>query len=463
MKVIVWKSTKSLGLLLCASIALVSYSTHAQAADQPNVLIIFSDQHRMASFPGEPYTDVIAPNLQRLAEQGIRFRNGISNYPVCSPFRGMLLTGKAPYINGIIDNNIPMTKPGDSVANAFRDNGYKTGYIGKWHIQKGANNELDEFGFDESTVWEGTNNHTKSRYWDANAGEWVSTTDYNAIGMADQAVDFLQRNSDDQFLLYVSFNPPHSNFFDAPIENRRHFRNRDLQERPNVTSELTGQYTRFANRSWNDKTHAGYLAHIEALDTQIGRVLAQLEETGHAENTIVIYTSDHGEMMLSHGRAGKRTPHEESINIPMVVTWPAKVKPARRSKTLFGAIDIAPTILSLAGIDHDFTFQGKNLADHIVNQSDPGVSYQPLMHIAKENATLGNNHPAERFRGVRTSRYTYAVLEDGPWLLFDNEKDPYQMNNLIDAAEATEEKSRLHALVKQWLAEYNDPFILKED
>lgn len=417
----------------------------------------------MASFPGEPYTDVIAPNMERLAAQGIRFQHGISNYPVCSPFRAMLMTGKAPYVNGVIDNRVHMNEPGDAIAHAFQESGYHTGYIGKWHLQLGGKNELKEFGFDESIVWEGTNNHVKSRYWDANMGAWVNTTDYNAVGMADQAVDFVKRNSDDPFLLYVSFNPPHSNFFDAPIENRRHFRNRELQERPNVTKGLTGQYQRFGKGSWNDRTHAGYLAHIEALDTQIGRVLTQLENSGLAENTIVIYTSDRGEMMLSHGRAGKRTPHEESINIPMVVKWPAQVEPGRRSQVLFGAIDIAPTILSLANIEHDYAFQGRDLADYILQETDPGIMHQPLMHIAKENATLGNDHPSERFRGVRTRRYTYAVLEDGPWLLFDNEKDPYQMNNLIDAPQVAQEKARLHGLVKQWLGEYNDPFVLKED
>lgn len=450
-------------LRIPAIICVLLTSCYAAVADRPNVLVLFSDQHRMASFPGEPYTDAVAPNLKRLAEQGIRFQHGISNYPVCSPFRAMLLTGKAPYVNGVIDNNVPMNEPHDAVANAFRADGYHTGYIGKWHLQEGKGNQLNEFGFDESIIWENTNSHNDSRYWDADAAQWVGTTEYNAFGMADQAVDFIHRNAESPFMLYVSFNPPHSNFLDAPEKYKRRFQNRTLQERPNVSTEMNAAYAEFSKNRWEEETHAGYLSHILALDDAIGAVLKQLEQSGLADNTIVIYTSDHGEMMLSHGRAGKRTPHEESINIPMLVRWPEKVQPGRRSEVLFGAIDIAPTLLALAKIPNEYTFQGHDISQHILTGADLDITYQPLMHIEKGNATLGDDHPAERFRGVRTDRYTYAVDDNGPWLMYDNLYDPYQLVNVVNLPELQEYRRYLHALTRHWLQNYQDPFPLQEN
>ena len=229
--VLMGKKTRLIVLLLGISPG-VHYSANADAP--PNIVVLFSDQHRMASFPGEPDTDVIAPNLERLAGQGARFTNAISNYPVCSPFRAMLLTGLAPYHNGVLDNSMPMNDPGDSVAHAFQGAGYHTGYIGKWHLQMPASNTLEPFGFDESIVWEGTNSHFKSRYWDAARSAWQGNTEYNAFTMAEQALEFLERNHEEPFALYVSFNPPHSNFFDAPEAYRAHFEGRDLRRRRNV-------------------------------------------------------------------------------------------------------------------------------------------------------------------------------------------------------------------------------------
>ncbi len=156
---------------------------HALPDDAPNVVVLFSDQHRMADFPGEEHTSVIAPNLDRLSNQGVRFQNAISNYPVCSPFRAMLLTGLSPYRTGVIDNGEPVKDPGSTMAHAFKKEGYHTGYIGKWHLQMNQKTHLAPFGFNESRIWANTNSHYKSRYLDTDQGKWVDYKDYNAFGM----------------------------------------------------------------------------------------------------------------------------------------------------------------------------------------------------------------------------------------------------------------------------------------
>ena len=428
---------------------------HALPDDAPNVVVLFSDQHRMADFPGEEHTSVIAPNLDRLSNQGVRFQNAISNYPVCSPFRAMLLTGLSPYRTGVIDNGEPVKDPGSTMAHAFKKEGYHTGYIGKWHLQMNQKTHVAPFGFNESRIWANTNSHYKSRYLDTDQGKWVDYKDYNAFGMSEHAVDFIERNQKKPFLLYVSYNPPHSNFFDAPEEFQAHFKNRKLKQRPNVM-EMTEQYELLSKRGWNDTTLAGYLAHIEALDHAIGTVLDTLDRLELSENTIVVYTSDHGEMMLSHGRGGKRVPYEESIRIPFLLRWPKEIKAGQEVKAPFGTIDVVPTLLNLAGLEQLSNLNGYDFSATVTKGAKPPVKSQPIMHIQKSNASHGDKHPSEKFRGIRTERYTYAVKESGPWILFDNKKDPYQLNNIID--EKKKVSAKLDAQMRNWLREYDDPF-----
>ena len=174
------------------------------------------------------------------------------------------------------------------------------------------------------------------------------------------------------------------------------------------------------------------------------------------DNTIVVYTSDHGEMMLSHGRGGKRVPYEESIRIPFLLRWPGHIDAGQRIQAPFGTIDVVPTLLSLAGLAPSPNLDGYDFSATVTKGAKAPVSFQPIMHIQKSNASHGDNHPSEIFRGVRTERYTYAVKEDGPWLLYDNKKDPYQLNNLIDSKKRVRKK--LDSQMREWLSQYDDPF-----
>jgi arylsulfatase A-like enzyme len=163
--------------IITTLLLMVTGSSYAQGTP-PNVIVLFSDQHRMADFPGEPHTSVIAPNLDRLSKQGVRFQHAISNYPVCSPFRAILLTGHAPYRTGVIDNLEHMKNPEATMAHAFKKAGYHTGYIGKWHLQFQQDSHLKPFGFNESRIWADTNSHYHSRYFVPEKKEWVNYTDF---------------------------------------------------------------------------------------------------------------------------------------------------------------------------------------------------------------------------------------------------------------------------------------------
>ncbi len=171
---------------------------------------------------------------------------------------------------------------------------------------------------------------------------------------------------------------------------------------------------------------AAYYAAITALDDQVGRLLDTLKETGLDENTIILFTSDHGDMLGSHGMRRKRKPHEESAGIPGSVRWPAKIPRGEVVDTLFSHIDMPPTLLALCGLEVPSHMQGADLSRVAFGQSKTGPD-AVLMQIF---VPYNNDGIAKPWRGIRTDRYTYARYEDAPWVLFDNQTDPWQMTNL---------------------------------
>lgn len=394
--------------------------------------------------------------MTRLAKEGVRFRNCLSNYPVCSPYRATLITGKWPYHSGVIDNGIRVVSDGNSFGDVFRRAGYRTGYVGKWHLQ-GRGGVYEEpgpgrHGFDWWRVWYRTNNHWDTSFYFEDSPDAKRTPKgYNATLMADQALDFIRRNRDAQpWCLFLSLNPPHSNFLDAPDEQKQLYDPAARPWRPNVAER----------RRQNERLRAtaqGYSAHITAVDKELGRLLGALDETGQAQNTIVVYTADHGEMLGSHDRTGKRLPWEESCRVPFFARWPGAIPAGREVEAMLGAIDIMPSLCSLAGLPIPATCDGLDLSAAFRGGTVREPESQFLMHIDKHHASGGINHPAPLFRGVRTKRYTYARWPDGPWLLYDNQEDPFQQHNLIDDPTRKALASELEGLVQDWLNTTDDP------
>jgi arylsulfatase A-like enzyme len=395
----------------------------------------------------------------------VSFTNAISNYPVCSPYRAIVMTGRWPHQQkvlddaypGVVDNSIPLDPQQMTLGHAFRDVGYATAYIGKWHL---GGTRAEPFGFDHSLIWSRTGRHWDRSFYHPKEGEPVTPKGYNATLMTDQAIDFIEAHQEQPFFLMVSWNPPHSSFTDAPEEKKALYPEGSLPQRPNA--DLGGiEDEKQRTKIWNQNgwvPFQGYHAHVSAIDDELGRLMDKVDELGLAEDTIIIYTSDHGTMFGSQGIGGKRQPYEESIRTPFVLRWPGVVPPAVKSASLFGAIDVMPTLCALAGIGVPETCVGVDFSPTLCGKDGPEPESQFIMHIAKQNASGGENHPAPIFRGVRTARYTYAVYPDRAWCLFDNQADPYQQKNLIDAPELAEVRAKLDGMVRDWLKKTDDPF-----
>lgn len=427
----------------------------ASRPSRPNVLVVLTDQHRWQSLPFTETPELVAPNLARMASEGFSFDNCISNYPLCSPSRGILLTGRWPQQTGVVDNStrdrfvLPTSE--QTVARVMKAAGYETGYIGKWHLGR-STKDLSAYGFDSSIVWSGTNDHWDSSYIGL-AGKKRESKLYNATHMTNQALAYIADKREQPFFLVLALNPPHSNYTDAPARFASlYWSPESMPLRKNVEvpdpslAEFATQYR-------------GYHAHVSAIDHELGRLLEQLDTEGILDETLVVYLSDHGDALGSHNHIGKRVPYAEAVRIPFLVRWPGHVSAGASSMLPVGTIDWLPTVCGLLGIPVPEPCAGADYS-HIATPRDgsPPES-QLLMNISDVHPPQSNVFPTHLFRGIATERHTYAVRKSGPWLLFDNETDPLQLKNVVDQDEYYGTRVRLHALLSVGLAQLGDDFL----
>jgi len=465
-----------------AVVASAGGAVAASARRLPNVLYVFSDQHRAVSMPGEVLNEAMAPNLDRFRKANFSMDRCISNYPLCTPYRGILMSGRWPFQTGLVKNNIALGTDERSLGHHFRGNGYRTAYVGKWHLQgrgvKFVPPGPGRQGFQDWHVWANTNAHYKSWTYDPESGERIQPRGWNCTLMTDQAVSFIdaQENSNSPWFLVVSWNPPHPPF-NPPPEDRRRYRGGHLAKRPNarLREEQGENIPRpLHSEAALQKAMAGYYGGITGVDGEFQRLLDILDKTGQAENTIVIYTSDHGEMMGSHGRMAKQVPFEESCRVPFFVRYPGRTIAGGRSGTLFAAIDIYPTLCGLAGVPVPSHCAGRDfsavmtgghaqasrsafLINHVEQAPDAAAREgrkkpRPMRERVRQFVNLPS------YRGVRTDTHTYAVAETGRWCLYDNVADPFQTKNLIADPAQRVLMEALDADIMAWLKEANDPF-----
>lgn len=453
------------------------------AKKRPNIIFVFSDEHRWSSLPFTEMPEVIAPNMTRMAQEGMQFDNCCSTSPICTPYRGMLITGRWPHQSGYVSNDyMGGYDAGDKndlnpaanlfgasrffdshpgIADTFKEAGYVTGYVGKWHLDEES---VYEAGFDYHKNWLYGDNHWETEVRDVPSREpYWTHKGYNAIGMTDQALEFIgqQADSEKPFMLMLSINPPHWQWDDAPEEFVKLYPESRLPRRPNVTDP---KYKEGNEKLWYQHYHA----HITAVDCQLGRLMDSVKNMGLDENTVIIYTSDHGSSFGSNGLGSKANPFDEAIRVPFIVHWPGHVPAGQVSDRNFGTMDIYPTLCGLAGITPPAFCGGQDFSPVLLGRPGPDPASQFIaVNSSQRNyfrTVLGQDdgqnlmrmHP---FRGVRTKRYTYVVYAKGDWLLYDNLNDPYQMRNLVNEPAFAGVKAELRKELDAWLAKAEDPFI----
>jgi arylsulfatase A-like enzyme len=412
---------------------------------------VFADQWRAQAtgYAGDP--NVLTPNLDRLAGESVNFTHAVSGCPVCTPYRGSLMTGQYWLTHGLFVNDVPLDPDAASIGKALGGSGYDTGYIGKWHIDGHGRSSFTPLerrqGFQFWRGLECTHDYNNSSYY-ADTDEKLAWNGYDADAQTDEACRYIHAHAaGGPFALFLSYGPPHDPYKTAPEQYRRLYESRDITLRGNVPPE-------FAESAEEDLRD--YCAHIGALDACLGRILDRIEADKIGGDTIFVFTSDHGDLLYSHGQQKKQQPYDESIRVPFLIRYPAALKP-REVDTLLNTPDIMPTLLGLCGVDAPDTVEGADLSRELLRGRTPDVDAALLM-CAAPFGQWTRARGGKEYRGVRTARYTYVRDLNGPWLLFDNDRDPCQLDNLCNKPEAAKAQGRLEKILAEKLEQTRDEF-----
>ncbi len=427
----------------------------AENVRPPNVVFLLADQWRAQATGYSGNTDVQTPHIDELAEQSVDFTNAVSGCPVCSPYRGSLMTGRYPLSHGVFLNDVCLSDEAVSLAQAFNSAGYATGYIGKWHLDGHGRSSFippeRRQGFQFWRTAECTHNYNRSHFHADDPAKQFFWKGYDATAQTEEAAQYIRRQGDNPFALVLSWGPPHNPYQTAPASFRDAAATADrIALRENVPPEF---------RAAARRDLAGYYAHIAALDACVGRIVQTLDECGLAEDTILVFTSDHGDMIGSQGMQRKQKPWDESIRVPLLVRYPRGL--GSKSRKLIAPVntpDLMPTLLGLSGVDIPDTVEGVDRSPLLRGQVSDGDE-PALLSCPSPFGEWTRARGGREYRGVRTVRYTYIRSLDGPWLLYDNQTDPYQLDNLVGRAEHAALQADLEQQLQGKLKETNDAFL----
>ena len=427
--------------------------------NRPNIVYVFADQWRVQDTGYAGNSQVKTPHLDSLAAQSINFTHAVAGIPVCCPARACLLTGQHALTHGVFVNDVHLADDAVSMAKLFKAVGYDTAYVGKWHVDgRGRSNYIppeSRQGFDYWKALECTHDYNDSRYYAGDSEQPLKWDGYDAIEQTRDVQSYLRGRKDEgqgdtPFLLLLSWGPPHAPYETAPETYREMYDPDTIQLRPNVPPEMAEEA-----RDWI----AGYYAHCTALDDCLGSLLQTLEEEGLAENTIFVFTSDHGDMLGSQGEVKKQRPWEESIRVPFLLRWPQRFgREGRAVDALLDTPDILPTLLSLSDIPIPESVEGRDFSATIEGGQDPSGG-AALIYCPHPFGQFLRVDGGREYRGLRTLSHTYARDLNGPWLLYDNDNDPFQLNNLVNRAELQALQADLDALLDKKLAVRGDEFL----
>jgi arylsulfatase A-like enzyme len=446
-----------------------------------NVIWFFVDQMRsdVISFNGDP--NVRTPNIDTLAAQGVNFRNAVSGTPLCSPYRGSLLTGLYPHKSSVPGHDYSLDPDKNTVADVFNDAEYDTLYYGKWHLDGHKNREgLDvdpkhqqvprerRGKFKTWIGYENNNSQFDCYVHGHDNDEEVAMhrlKKFETDALTDMVIDKInfygdqrRKQQDQPFFMVLSAQPPHDPYT-APAEYMGKYNGETLKLRPNVPD-----YKQVHEQARREL--AGYYALIENIDWNLGRVREALRENELDLDTHIIFFSDHGDMHGSHGMFRKTNPYEESIRVPFIIGGEVPMgyygRGCKISDCLVNHVDVAPTTLGLCGLDvpdwmagFDYSFERYPQRQHgDVPESAFLQSVVPTRH---------DNSIDKPYRGIVTKDgWKYVCLDNSEWLLFNLNEDPYELVNLAHNSVYIEKRVVLNQMLRDWVTNTGDQFNIPE-
>ena len=445
-------------------------------SDKPNLIYVFADQLRYDALSCNGGRYVSTPHIDNLCAESLSIDNAVSGHPVCAPYRASLFTGKYTTSTGMVINEIRMNPNHRCIAHELTDSGYETCYIGKWHLyaaQLGhhydaANSFIpkgpDRLGFDDTFAAYNFHHeyYAPKAYYHLDTPEKRYVEGYEPDFMTDYAISHLERLSagEKPFAMFLSLGTPHDPWTRENVPEKYHnlLKNANIRLPDNYSprNDLhADMWARLSPKQRRELTEwmRVYYAMVANLDDNIGRLTDAVERLGLRDNTIFVFTSDHGEMFGAHGRRAKNIFYDEAVRVPYFVRWGSKL-PVGRRDFCFNTVDIMPSLLSLMGLDCPKDVEGQDLSGCMLGTADNDTP--SLLMGTGPTAVWG---PGREWRGVRSKQYTYAVYRiDKKEFLFDNISDPLQMRNLAALPEYTGIKSELRASMYAQMEKIHDGF-----
>ncbi len=467
--------------LVFLSVAVVARVS--RAIDRPNVLIVITDEHNFRTLgcyrdvmPKEqaemwgPAAVVTTPNIDRLAKEGVICTRAYATAPVCSPSRSAMITGLYPQNTGVPTNNLKLRSDIPTLATILADHGYRTGFIGKWHLggtsKPGWAPEIDggfadkrfmfnrghwkKFVLTEDGPAVGAKNSRGAPSYDVDGADGETfATDF----LTDRVIEFIDQSKTDPFLAVVSYPDPHGpNTVRTPYDHRfddlrflvpRTYGRDDMP----VPGWLAGnkKHPKFVGEQMSR-----YFGMVKCIDDNFGRLLKTLEQSGRLDSTIILFTSDHGDLCYEHDRLNKGNPYEGSARVPMLLRFPSQFAPQTRYLDPMGTVDITPTLLGIAGIASDASFQGRDLTG-LLKQTDDTASRDSLTF-------LRNSGTSPQWLAAVDRRYKLVVsVNDRPWL-FDAVADPDELLNFYGRPGTASTTERLARALKEYAVSTGDTY-----
>lgn len=430
------------GSVLCAGSGLTPFINCRKNTDRrPNIVFLYTDQQHGFTVSGSGDYQFDTPAIDWLAERGITFSHAFCSTPQCSPSRASLMTGQYPHRTGVITNEghaagrgIPLNPALPTIGSLFRSNGYATVYYGKWHLG----------GHPESHGW---NVYQKAR----------------GRELTQLGIQFLQTVPREPFFLFLSYLNPHDVYHfpqhmhtttaDVPLP---HSFTDDLSTKPiphrQFMQEDQGKYMSNADETVWRKYRRFYREKVQAVDAEIGCIIKTLETSGYLDNTLVILTSDHGDMDTAH-RLIYKGPfmYEELLRIPLIVSYPAVFPAGEIRDQLVQNIDLLPFLSDIAGIQLPY--------------SPDGISFLPIVHDHRQHTRThifaeyyAKQEWVNPIRTIRTAEWKYSVYQSREEELYHLQDDPLEMVNLAPDIHFEKQKSELQTILKNWMQQTDDYF-----
>ena len=476
--------------------------------DRPNILLAISDQQRTDTLSALGRTPCRTPHADRLAAEGVLFERAICASPLCLPSRASLFTGQYPHQVDMMSNR-DVIQAAPLLTDALREAGYHTAYAGKWHLEPEGNpkallareselglklhGELGRKGTRAIDRWfdvaDGQGSQDYSTWceeqglpdgWPVSDDELrtrripsmsiprakreavltpAQTYDGWVTDMALRMLD--ERPKTQPFFLVCGWFAPHPPF-KVPDPYFDMYDPADAPEPPNFgigSDKPASVRNSYYHQLWRDHgdrweawrtSVAAYWGYTTMVDDLFGKLLDRLEVDGLLHDTLIIYCSDHGEMMGSHGLWHKMAPYEECLRVPLLMRLPGRIPAGLRSNATVSLIDVPATILSIVGLDVPAIYQGRDLIPLLTGAGDDGVRFS-------EMKSLGDWHGIADFRLVVDNRYKFVWHDGDRAELYDLSEDPFEQNNLEAASQMTDLRTRLSSELFQWMRETGDP------